>query len=109
MSTSNTILDAAAWLEGQRRAVSMLRELEAAGARDTDYEADFREGAPQKNIVHGHLSAVIATEDENVVAAFSSILTHFLGNALSGGVPDLAPMDESTRFAVPIEMGGVRA
>ncbi len=109
MSYSHLTPDSAAWLEGQRRAVAMLRELEAAGASQTDYQADFRDGTPQTNIVHGHLSAVIATENENAIAAFSSILTTFLGNTLSGSVPDVNELDESTRFAIPIQMGGVRA
>jgi hypothetical protein len=73
---------AAEWREGTALALAVIRDFEAASVEDLNCEADCRDGLPQQNIFRSHLLRLIAVDDQGVWTAFSSVLTHVLGNAL---------------------------
>jgi hypothetical protein len=98
-----------AWREGTRRAIELLRDLEGSSADDMDCQDDCRDGRPQANVFHGHLLALMATQDQDVLAAFSSVLTHVFGNTMRGGVPDIDDVVREMRDPIPTQMAGDRA
>jgi len=90
----------AEWREGKKRAIALLRDLEEHKVDDMDLEDDCRDGRPQQNVVYPHLVRVMATHNSGVLQAFSSVLTHYVGNAARAGVPDIEPT--SRRMRKPI-------
>jgi len=101
--------DPEAWREGLRRALAMLRDLESVSADDTDCKDDCRGGRPQENVVYGHLLGIISTRSDAILAAFSSVLTHYMGNAAHGGIPDIddgpSPISREMRAPIRTQLG----
>lgn len=88
------------WREGRRRALAMLRDLEAVSLDETDCEDDCRDRRPQENVAYCHLLGMMSCKSNGVLVAFSSVLTHYMGNCAKGGVPDI----DGGRFAVARSM-----
>lgn len=78
-----------AWREGHLRAVRMFRDIQATSNDELDCADDCRNGRPQENIVYNHFLSLLSHRDEGVLAAFSSVLTHYIGSTEHGGVPDI--------------------
>jgi len=96
------------WREGHRRAIAMFRDLRSISGDELDCQDDCRDGRPQENVVYGHLLGLISTRSDDVLAAFASVLTHYLGNCEHGGVPDIeigeGPSPIVTEMRDPIRM-----
>lgn len=91
------------WREGKKRAVALLRDLEEIPSGETDYQNDGRDGRPQQNVVYTHLFALLTTRNQGVYIAFSSALTHFLGNVMHIGVQDLPVFSRELRRPIPVD------
>lgn len=90
----------AEWREGHRRAVAMLRDLEGTSLNETHYEDDCRGGRPQENVAYCHLLGMMSTKSNGVLVAFSAVLTHYMGNCATSGVPDV----DGDRYSIAKQM-----
>jgi hypothetical protein len=89
-----------AWLEGQNRAIALLRDIEDMGTAEMDALDQDRDGKPQSNVVFRHLISLLDMRDHDVLAAFSVVLTHYVGNAVHGANIDVDLVDRETRAPI---------
>jgi hypothetical protein len=109
MAEETRMIDVAAWREGRRRALELLRDIENASYNDTGAEPEWREGRPQENVAHGHLFALMTTQNRDVIEAFSAVLTNYLGDVAHSGVPDWDHLEATTLDPILTRMSGLSA
>ena len=109
MAEETRTMDSAAWAEGRRRALELLRDIESTAYEDLGTDPEWHEGRPQENVAHGHLVALITTQNKDVVESFSAVLTHYLGDVRHCGRPFWEEIEAKTLKPGPTRMAGLRA